>query len=213
MASGIKTMAEVLDELGGIPLDRILFHPAPGTATEQDVVELARRENRLCELVDGVLVEKAMGYEESIVAGAILSFLRAFVIPRNLGQVSGADGMMRLFAGLVRIPDVAFASWSRFPNGKLTGEAIPDLAPDLAVEVLSSTNTAGEMKRKCREYFAAGTRLVWLVDPATRTISVFSSPENHSVLTASDTLDGDPVLPGFSLAVLDLFADLDRQSN
>lgn len=213
MASGIKTMAEVLDELGGIPLDRILFRPAPGTATEQDVLELERRENRLCELVDGVLVEKAMGYEESIVAGAILSFLRAFVIPRNLGQVSGADGMMRLFSGLVRIPDVAFASWSRFPDGKLIREPIPDLAPDLAVEVLSSTNTASEMDRKCREYFAAGVHLVWLVDPATRTISVFSSLENRSEMTASDTLDGDAVLPGFSVAVRDLFADLDRESN
>ena len=103
--------------------------------------------------------------------------------------------------------------FQRLKPDRMVGEPIPNLVPDLAVEVLSSTNTASEMNRKCREYFAAGVRLVWLVDPATRTISVFSSLEDRSALTASGTLDGNAVLPGFSLAVRDLFADLDRESN
>ena len=64
----IKTLADLRKRLGGIPLDRIWFHPAPGTATEKDVIEAEGRENRLCELVDGTLVEKAVGFEEARLA-------------------------------------------------------------------------------------------------------------------------------------------------
>ena len=64
----IKTLADLRKRLGGVPLDRIWFHPAPGTATEKDVIEAERRENRLCELVDGTLVEKAVGFEEGRLA-------------------------------------------------------------------------------------------------------------------------------------------------
>ena len=73
--------------------------------------------------------------------------------------------MVWLFRGLVRIPDVAFTSWERLPGRRVPPEPIPELAPDLAVEVLSQSNTEAEMTRKRGEYFAAGVRLVWLVDP------------------------------------------------
>ena len=91
-----------------------------------------------------------MGCRESILAGVLIEVLRQFVVPRNLGLVSGADGSVRLFPGLVRIPDVAFASWDRFPGRKIPDEPIPSLAPDLAVEVLSDSNTPAEMDRKAR---------------------------------------------------------------
>src|SRR5207244_2699767 len=100
----IRTLADLLERLGAIPPARVRFQPAPGTATEEDVIAAGQRENRLCELVDGVLVEKAMGFREACLAGALLALLREFVVPRNLGLVSGADGMIRLFPGLVRIP-------------------------------------------------------------------------------------------------------------
>lgn len=212
-ATSIETLAELVEQLGGVPLDRIRFQPLPGTATERHVIEVEARENRLCELVDGVLVEKAMGYTESILAGAIIELLRGFVVPQNLGHVSGSDGMMRLFAGLVRMPDVAYASWARFPNGKLPKEPIPELAPDLAVEVLSRGNTPQEMQRKRREYFEAGVQLVWMVDPRTRTVTVFSSPDESVELAEDQTLDGGEVLAGFTIRLSDLFAELDRQAN
>lgn len=210
--STIETLADLVKQLGGIPLERIRFQPSPGTATEQDVIDLEARENRLCELVGGVLVEKAMGYIESILAVAISTFLREFVVPRNLGHVSGSDGMMRLFPGLVRMPDVAFASWDCFPDGKLPREPIPDLAPDLAVEVISKSNTPAEMMKKRREYFEAGVRLVWMVDPEQRTVTVFSSQDESKALSESDVLDGGEVLPGFTLNVGQLFSELDRQA-
>ena len=212
-AGAIATLADLLEYLGGIPPDRVWFHPTPGTATEADVLRAHDHDGRLCELVDGVLVEKAMGFRESLLAGALIEFLRGFVRQRNLGLVTGADGMMRLAPGLVRIPDVAFVSWHRLPQRRVPTDPIPDVAPDLAVEVLSAGNTAREMARKCREYFTVGAHLVWFVDPHTRTVAVYTTPEHSTVLHAEHTLEGGAVLPGFALPVQELFAELDRQGD
>ena len=116
--------------------------------------------------------------------------------PRHLGLVTAPDGMVRLAPGLVRIPDVAFVSWARLPGRRVPREPIPDLAPDLAVEVLSESNTADEMARKRREYFAAGVRLVWQVAPLARTVEVYTAPEQVMLLREEDTLEGGEVLPG-----------------
>ena len=205
------TRAHLLDRLGGIAAERVWSCPAPGTATEDDLLHAHDHEGRLCELVDGVLVEKAMGFRESLLAGALIEALRGFVGRHNLGLVTAPDGMMRLAAGLVRVPDVAFISWDRLPERRVPAVPIPDLAPDLAVEMLSAGNTAGEMARKRREYFAAGVRLVWLIDPEARTIAVYTGPRNSTLLRHGDTLSGGAVLPGFSLSLKELFAELDRQ--
>ena len=206
----LETLADLLVRLGQIPLERIRFQPSPGTATEQDVMSIREREQRLCELVGGVLVEKAMGYEESLLAVFIARLLDEFVEPLNLGHVSGEGGMLRLFPGLVRIPDVAFASWDRFPNRRLTGDPIPQLVPDLAIEVLSLSNTAAEMTIKVDEYFSAGVQQVWLVDPRARTVMVFDAADHAITLREGDILDGGRLLPGFTLSLKALFARLDR---
>src|SRR5262245_53507087 len=207
----METPADLLERPGNVPLDRIRFRPYPGTATEADVLAaMEAPRKRLCELIEGVLVEKAMGYTESLLAGYLIVLLDAFVRPRNLGVITGADGTVRLFAGRVRMPDVAFTSWDRLPNRRLPAEPIPNLAPDLAVEVLSESNTAAEMARKRHDYFAAGVRLVWQIDPDARTVSAYTAPEPPTVLAEADTLDGGAVLPGFALPLRDLFAELDR---
>ncbi len=189
------TVGDLLQRLGGIPAGRVRLSPTPGTATEKDVIAVLDREDRLCELVEGTLVEKPMGYEESEIAGLILIGMSIFVRPRKLGIVTGADGTIRLFAGLVRIPDVAFASWDRFPGRRRPRVPVPDLAPDLAVEVLSKGNTAGEMKRKLGEYFGAGVRLVWLVDPRKRSVRVHTAVDRSVLFTGDQWLDGGDVLP------------------
>ena len=203
----IKTLADLRQRLGGIPLERIWFHPAPGTATEKDVIEAEARENRLCELVDGTLVEKAMGFEESRLAVELLHLVKSYLDQNDLGICVGADGMMRIAPGLVRIPDLSFISWDRLPGRESPREPIPDLAPDLAVEVLSEGNTKAEMARKVREYFDAGVILVWLIDPRKRTARVFSTIEKSVLVRADQALDGGAVLPGFVLRLSDL---LDR---
>lgn len=79
------------------------------------------------------------------------------------------------------------------------------------MEVPSASNTAAEMNRKHREYFKSGVRLVWIIQPRERTVTVYSSPEHSAVLDESEILDGGDVLPGFVLPLRDLFAELDRQ--
>ena len=207
----IRTVADLLEQLGDIPPERVLMHPAPGTANENDLIALMNREKRLCELVDGALVEKPMGYGESRLGIELALFLGEYLRTNDLGALAGADGTMRLLPGLVRIPDVSFVLWENLPDPELTNEPIPDLAPDLAVEVLSESNTPKEMERKLREYFTAGTRLVWYIDPRGRTVTVYTSPDQFSVLDESATLDGGDLLPGFTLLVRDLFQRASRR--
>ena len=104
-------------------------------------------------------------------------------------------------------------SWERLPGRRVPTEPIPDLAPDLAVEVVSESNTEEEMARKRREYFDAGVRLVWIVKPASRTVVVYRTPDQFTGLQAAQSLDGDAVLPGYILPLQDLFAELDQQGN
>ncbi len=205
-----QTLGDILGPLGDVAPSRVRFHPTPGTATEADLIAVNARKRGICELVDGVLVEKAMGYTESVLALWLGGMLNAFVTPRNLGIVSGADGMMRLFPGLVRVPDLGFASWDRIPDRRMPTTPVAGFAPDLAVEVLSLSNTKAEMTRKRREYFKAGVRLVWEVDPRARIVNVYDDLKRSVVLNASMTLDGGDVLPGFALPLADLFAELDR---
>ncbi|HTU20149.1 MAG TPA: Uma2 family endonuclease [Gemmataceae bacterium] len=205
------TVAELLKKLGGIPGERVLLDPPPGTATEKDVLEVERREGRICELVDGVLVEKAMGLAESFLALEIAFFLQLFLKKHKLGILAGADGTLRLWPGLVRIPDVSFISWDQLPQRKIPKKAIPELYPDLAVEVLSRKNTKPEIDRKLHEYFRAGTRLAWVVDPRKRTVHVYTAPDQSHLLTANQSLDGGDVLPGLSLPLRELFAQLEEE--
>ncbi|MFZ1933405.1 MAG: Uma2 family endonuclease [Thermoguttaceae bacterium] len=203
------TVADLFEQLGHVPQERVLLVPTPGTATEKDVLDLIDHSDRICELVDGVLVEKTMGYLESMLAGAILELLRGFVRKRKLGIVLGADGTLKILRNQVRIPDVCFISWDRFPGGRLPKTPIPAVAPDLAVEVLSDSNTEGEMRRKLQDYFTAGVRLVWYVDPRTRTASAYTSPEHCTVFDENGVLTGGDVLPGFELPLRELFVEMD----
>lgn len=206
----IKTLADLLRRLGGVPLDRIRFHPSPGSATLQDVLDVRQREGAMCELVEGVLLEKTMGFMEAALTIFLGELLNAFVRPRNLGVVTGPDGTVELMAGLVRIPDVAYTRWDRLPGQRYPDAPIPQLAPNLAVEVLSRSNTPGEMAAKRQDYFAAGVELVWEIDPESRTVLVYTSTTQATRLAAGDTLDGGSVLPGFALPLQNLFAELDR---
>jgi Uma2 family endonuclease len=207
-----ETVADLLERLGNIPPERIRLRPPPGTATEADVLAaLEAPRKRLCELIDGVLVEKPMGYTESVLATYLIVLLDAFVRPRNLGLLTAPDGTIRLWAGRVRIPDIAFFPWDSMPNRRRPPEPIPTLAPALAVEILSRSNTPAEMRLKRQDYFSVGVRLVWEIDPVGRTVAVYTAPEGPTTLTEADTLDGGAVLSGFILPLHDLFAELDRQ--
>ncbi len=201
-----ETLADVLHNLGDIAPERVRLDPQPGTATERDLLHVMKKTDRLFELVDGTLVEKVMGYAEGGLAADIIYLLRDFLKQNNLGDILAPDTTMRLLRKLVRLPDVTFVRWERYPDGERPVKPIPDMVPDLAVEVLSRSNTPREMQRKLKEYFLAGVSLVWLVDPDTRTVEVCTSPDERVTLVEDDTLDGGDVLPGLRLPVREVFA-------
>lgn len=206
-----ETLGELVDQLGGIPPDRILMRPAPGTATEADVLAAAERpRKRLCELIDGVLVEKTMGIWESQLAGVIAHYLNGFVLPRKLGIVTVSDGTIKVRPGRVRIPDVAFFSWTAMKDEKRNENPIPQVAPEIAIEVLSKSNTVGEMKRKRADYFSAGVLIVWEVDPASMTVHEYLPNGSERVLTVADSLTAEEILPNFSMSITELFSSSER---
>ena len=203
------TLADLMERFGPMPAHRIRTVPAPGTATEADLIEIARSEDRLWELVDGVIVEKTMGYFESRLAAVLVYLISRFLEGHDLGIVLGADAASRFAPGLVRIPDVSFVSWTRLPGRKTPREPIPELVPDLAVEVLSESNTAKEMERKLTDYFSSGVRRVWYVDPQAHCVRAYTSPGEFDLIEKDGTLDGGEVLPGFLVSVSEWFARAD----
>jgi Uma2 family endonuclease len=201
----VWTAVSLAASFGAIPLDRVWTSPAPGEATEDDVVEICEHRDRLCELIDGVLVEKTVGYFESWLAIRLIRFLANFVEEHDLGIVLGADGLTRLKPGQIRIPDAAFISWNRIPNRELPQQPFWDRGLDLAVEIISPGNTAQEMDRKLKDYFDAGVRAVWYVYPQTREVFAYASPTECLKYGEREILDGSPVLPGFMLPLAELF--------
>ena len=105
---------------------------------------------------------------------------------------------------------MAYILLGLLPGRRIPDEPIPKLAPDLAVEVVSESNTRAEMVRKRDEYFRAGTGLVWEVDLRARTVAVYTSPDHSVVLRDADVLDGGAVLPGLTIPLSELFGELDR---
>jgi len=200
----IRTLADLIRDLGDIDPSRILLTPTPGTATIADV------ERYECELIDGTLVRKPMGWIEALLASFIGRKLGNYAEDHDLGEVIGADGFFKVFEGGSRAPDASYVAYASLPDGKLPTKPVPALAPDICIEVLSPGNTIAEMKRKRAEYFASGVKLVWIVNPIKRTVNVYERDDQGTVLQATDNLDGGTVVPGFSLALSLVFGKLDR---
>jgi Uma2 family endonuclease len=210
-----ENLAEFLRRIGDVSPERIRMKPPPGTATVKDVIAaLEAPRKRICELIDGVLVEKVMGAKESIFAGKIHAFLELHYheINVNPGLFLGEAGTLEMMPGLVRIPDLSFVSWERLGRDEWPDEPVPDLCPDLAVEVISKSNTKGEMTRKLRDYFEAGVVEVWYVYPDKQIIDIYSSPTKMRRIPKDGTLADSAVFPGFTLPLSKLFGSTRRHS-
>ena len=208
-APKFKTVDELIERFG-VPPSRILMDPFPGTATEADVLRyLELADKKICELIDGTLVEKDMSAEASYVAGILIGYLQGYLRANcNPGMVLGPDGTLKIMPGMVRIPDVSYTSWDRLPGRKVPVAPIPELYPDLAVEVLSPGNTKAEMAQKRKDYFVSGVSVVWQIDPIERTVRVYNTPDDSATYAVGDIVDAAPVLPDFRVPVADLFANL-----
>ena len=157
------------------------------------------------ELVRGRLVkEPPSGFEHSGIGVRVSSLLWTFVRERGLGEVVGADGgfILSVDPPTVRAPDAAFVRADRLDFDRTR---FAPFAPDLAVEVISPSNTLSEIQEKVLDYLDAGTRLAWVVDPGTRTVTVWRSREEIRLVGGDGELDGGDVLPGFRVPVSTLF--------
>ena len=202
-----RTFADHLAILGGLPPSRVRVTPPPGTATVADW-ESATADGALCELVDGTLVDKAMGWYESLVASVLIGVIREASQRGRLGVVAGEQGFITLPGGIIRAPDVAFYLRANLPGGQLPRDKRPAVVPDLAVEVLSEGNTVAEMAAKRRELFHAGTTVLWIVDPSTRSVAVYTSVTDYQIVDAAGTLSGGSVLPSLSVSIAALFDEV-----
>ena len=203
--TGPATVAELLENLG-VPACRVRLHPPLGQATEHDAAESKNLHGAICELVDGTLVEKPMGFYESSLGMILGGYLHAYLINHSIGFVVGESGASRTIPGRVRMPDVGFYSWNHFPGRALPAGGVLDVPADLVVEILSPSNTRTEMEQKRQEYFASGTQLYWEVLPETRQVKVFTDANTHTLLGENDSLVGEPVLPGFVLSIQEWFS-------
>lgn len=161
----------------------------------------AENADRRLEYVGGEIVEVVSNNYASAVAARILIKIGGYVEAHSLGYITGADGGYRV-SGERYIPDVAFVSTAKQPEP--SHETYNPQPPDLAVEVLSPTDSADIVRLKVANYLAAGT-LVWLVNPEARTVEVYRPGRPAQRLTLEDALEGDAVLPGFTLPVREMF--------
>jgi len=199
-----RTLADLVHALGDVPLDRILLTPTPGTATESDLIRLMDGEpKQLCELVNGTLVEKAMGMNESRLAFDLGYYLKHYLLDSDRGFLTAPDGAFQMSGKNIRMPDIAYVSWSHFPNREKDVEkhAVGHVALDLAIEIISKSNTRKEIENKMHEYLECGVKLVWIIDPRKRIVTVHRADGTTTVLDHKGKLSGDDVLPGFKLEI------------
>jgi Uma2 family endonuclease len=178
--------------------------------TVDDLWELSHDGSaRRRELVKGTLIEMApAGGLHGIIAMRLGRYLSAYVDEHDLGYVTAAETGYILTENplTVRAPDVGFIAKSRMPS-PIPPRYIP-LAPDLVVEVVSPGDTAKEIQDKALDYLRAGTSLIWVVYPESQTANSFSPTGTMQLIEGEGTLDGGEVLPGFRLALHDVFKDI-----
>ncbi len=180
---------------------------AAQTMTAEELLRLPTGMGQRFELVKGELrTMPPTGFEHGDIVGELSMRLRQYVRSHGLGRVLGAETGFILSRNpdTVRAPDVSFVSEGRVAQtGRVKGY-FPG-APDLAVEVVSPNDAAGEVVQKVDEYFAAGARQVWIIYPDQRKVAVYRSASQTVTLSAADSLDGGALIPGFACPVGELF--------
>jgi Uma2 family endonuclease len=162
------------------------------------------------EIVNGELVARGnSGALHSYVCSLLLAALTSYILSKKLGVILDSSTDFKMKNGDKRSPDISFFAKERLQGMKELPSGFLEGAPDLAVEVLSPGNTVEEIDEKIAEYFENGSRLVWVISPNQHYVLVYrSAQEPDRLLKSNDSLDGEDVIPGFTLAVADLFQKL-----
>ena len=166
--------------------------------TADELLDISARGENRYELIHGkVRTMPPAGDEHGFTTSSVNARIHIYTEDHHLGYVFAAETgfLLERNPDLVRAPDVGFVRGERV-KGKLTGKYFPG-APDLAVEVVSPNDRADEVQEKVQDWLSHGTQLVWVVEPKSRTVTVYRPDGTANVLQATDTLDGEEVLPGF----------------
>lgn len=173
--------------------------------TDEELLALPK-DGRKREVVNGEMFAMSpASFDHGDAISGIYGPLWAAVRAKRLGNLADGQTGFRLRTGDLYCPDIAFVSAKRVAEHRRKGNVFFDGAPDLAVEVLSPSDTLGVLEEKLAQFFAEGMRVAWVVHPRTRTIHVYHSPAHVSVVGMDGFLDGEDVVPGFRLAVADIF--------
>lgn len=175
--------------------------------TPEDVERASDQDDKRYELIDGELREKVVGFAALVIAVRIAERLNALYYQHE--GAAAVEAMIYCFGrpNHGRKPDVTYVKKSRWPGGEIP-EGDLHFAPDLVVEVLSPSNTGIELDEKLAEYLSAGVPLVWIVNPNAKTIRVYRGDGTMRLYRTADTIENDPLLPGFTLAVGGVFPKL-----
>jgi Uma2 family endonuclease len=177
--------------------------------TDQEFMALSRDGHRY-ELVNGELVEMGnSGMEHGGIGSFLGGLLSIYVRQHKLGIVCDSSTAFSLKNGNKRSPDVSFVAKARLTGLKRPPRGFFQGSPDLAVEILSPINTIEEIHNKIVEYFDNGTLLVWVIHPDEKYVLVYHAPEPDRLLRPQDQLEGEAIVPGFLLAVSELFEEWD----
>src|SRR5881396_3706779 len=174
-----------------------------GPATLQDLLNTPKDGNKY-ELVDGEILVSPAGMRHSEVISNIIGLIWEFLQKNPIGKVYTSDVGIVFPSGNVRSPDVTYVSNAKLPGGE-SPETFGELIPDLAVEVLSPSDSLKEVGRKIGEFLECGVPLVWLVDPKHETVTVYRSLSDTEQYSAQDIITAEPALPGFSCPVSQFF--------
>lgn len=162
------------------------------------------------ELVNGEVINIGnSGMEHGNIGTFLGGALELYARSRKLGVTCDSSTAFALKSGNRRSPDISFVARERLQGLKRLPKGFFQGAPDLAIEVISPSNTFEEIHNKLVEYFDNGCQLAWVIHPDERSVLVYRQPQPEKLLTLTDTLDGGTVIPGFTLPVAELFAELD----
>lgn len=179
------------------------------TWTDEDFMALPKDGGRY-ELVNGELVDRGnSGMEHGNIGIFLGGALEFHARSQKLGVTCDSSTAFSMKTGNKRSPDISFVSKVRLQGIKRLPKRFFDGAPDLAVEILSPNNTVNEIHEKIVEYFENNARLVWVIHPDEQFVLVYHSPQPDKLLRVGDSLDGENVVPGFILAIANLFTKLD----
>ena len=176
--------------------------------TDEQFMALPEDDN-LYEYVNGELIVVAnSGVEHGYLALTLGYFLTGFVRSHRLGVTCDSSTAFKMKTGNKRSPDLAFIAKERLQGLKRLPKGFFEGAPDLAVEIISPNNTFAEIHNKLVEYFDNGTRLVWVILPDEECVLVYHQPKPSKLLQVEDSLDGEAVITGFQLPLMELFQEL-----